>query len=112
MQVPGAGSGLVLAYSFRSSLELLVELGEVLRLGEDGVGQRLEEHAFGDGCPAGTVDDLDELGVEVVSGKAGDRLSYGVELLSESLNVSGRDGFCKCGHGISLLVQEGLHAYI
>jgi hypothetical protein len=104
---------LVLPDGFRSGLELLVELGEVLRLGEDGVGQRLEEHAFGDGGPAGTVDNRDELLVEVVSRKAGDRLPYGVELLGESLNVSGRYRLCKCGHGISLLgAVEGLHAYL
>ena len=114
-QVPGAGSGLVLPYSFRSGLELLVELGEVLGLGQDGVGQRLEEHAFGDGGPAGTMDDLDELVVEVVSRKAGDRLPYGAELLGESVNVSGRYGLglCKCCHAISLLgAVEGLHAWL
>jgi len=79
-----------LSYSFGSGFELLVQIGDLLGLGEYRIGQSFEEQDLGGGCPSGAMDDGDELLMEVVSGEVSDCLSYGAELFCEFLNVSGR----------------------
>src|ERR1700692_4312791 len=82
--------------------QLLMQLRELLGLRQDRVESSLEELAFGDGRPAGTVDDGDQLLVKAVAGNRGECGLYCADLTFETLDMFLRClGLVEasCGHG-------------